>query len=357
MKNLFVTLLMLVPASLMAQDDDLYFVPEKPVAKVIKETSANKYSVNNNNKSEIVDYHSSSRNEDEYNRMYDFGGDSQNAGSYDENDESEYAPEDDYTYSRRILRFRSPRVGLVVSSPFYWDLVYTYGAYDYVYDSFYDPFYWGYGWRYGWSWGPWNSWYGPIWGWSSPHHWYHWGCGPLWGGGFHGHHYFTPYKHYRRGTFTNRYGSGERIRTGANRNRSSVLASNNSSWRLGSAEPQSRNRTSVRGTNSRTQQSEGAYTRYQRSRSSSSNTYRGQSTTRSQRSSEYTRPSSSRYNSENNSNSTSTRSSSRSSNVTPSRSSSSSSRSSFSSGASRSGSFGGGGVSRGGGGVSRGGRR
>ena len=73
MKNLFVTLLMLVPASLMAQDDDLYFVPEKPVAKVIKETSANKYSVDNKNKSEIVDYHSSSRNEDEYNRMYDFG--------------------------------------------------------------------------------------------------------------------------------------------------------------------------------------------------------------------------------------------------------------------------------------------
>ena len=143
MKNLFVTLLMLVPASLMAQDDDLYFVPEKPAAKVVKETSASKYSVDDNKKDDIVDYHSSSRNEDEYNRMYNFGGDSQNAGSYDEKDEQEYAPEDDYAYSRRILRFRSPRVGLIVSSPFYWDLVYTYGAYDYIYDSFYDPFYWG----------------------------------------------------------------------------------------------------------------------------------------------------------------------------------------------------------------------
>mgnify|MGYP003291462783 CR=1 FL=1 len=34
---------------------------------------------------------------------------------------------------------------------------------------------------------------------------------------------------HKKVTFTNRYGSGERIRTGANRNRSSVLASNNSS--------------------------------------------------------------------------------------------------------------------------------
>ena len=361
MKNLLFLLMMAVSTTMMAQDDDLYFVPEKPSAKVVNKTSLKECSANDNKGNDIIDYHSSSRSEDEYNRMYNFGGDSQNAGSYDEDNETDYAPEDDYTYSRRILRFRSPRAGLVISSPLYWDIVYTYGAYDYIYDSFYDPFYWGYGWRYGWSWGPWNSWYGPIWGWSSPHHWYHWGCGPLWGGGFHGHHHFTPYKHYKRGTFTNRHGSGERIRTGVNRNRTSVLASRNSSFSLGSAEPQGRNRTTARGGNSRTQQSEGTYTRYQRSRSNDGSNYNTPKSSRTQRSSDYNRPSSSRYNRSGESNSSSrtdvtNRQTSSPTNVSRGQSRPSSSRSSFSSGGSRGGSIGGGSISRGGGG-SRGGRR
>lgn len=371
MKNLLIFILLLVPVSLLAQDDDLYFVPEKPskkaeISKVSPEAGNAKKSV------EFVDYHSSSRNEDEYNRMYSYSNDTQSTGSttteggYEE--DGSYDSEDDYTYSRRILRFRSPRAGLIVSSPLYWDLVYDYGVYDYVYDSYYDPFYWGFGWRYGWSWGPWNSWYGPIWGWSAPHHWHHWGCGPLWGHGFHGHHHHpAPYKHYKRGTFTNRHGSGERIRTGVNSRRTSsqsgnLLASRNRSFRIGdSTTPQERVRSS-RGSG-RTGNTEGTYTRYQRSRSSASGTYKGQPQSRSQRSSEYDRPSSSRYNRSSSTSSSkessvrSSRSSSRSSSYSSGRSGSSSSRSSSfrPGGSSRSGGSFGGGGSRGGG--SRGGRR
>lgn len=361
MKNLIITLLLLIPVLSKAQDDDLYFIPEKPVTRTVDKAKTN------SENHEIIDYHSSSRNEDEYNRMYSFSGDDQNAGSADtvNVEEDNFEDKDDYEYSRRILRFRSPRIGMIVSSPLYWDMVYTYGAYDYIYDTYYDPFYWGYGWGYAWSWGPWHSWYGPIWGWSPPHHWYHWGCGPLWSSHL-GHHHFTPYKHYKRGTFTNRHGLGERIRTGVNNNRISshgrdMLASSNPN-----SNTQNRIRSSSRN-NYRDNNTEGTYSRYQRSRSGE-NTYRGQSETNSKRSSTYTRPSSSRYRGTNNTSgqtqnreSTTSRSSSRTSTRSTSssqeRRSTTTGRSSFGSGNSRSSGTFGGGSGRSGGGGSRGGRR
>lgn len=350
MKNLLFALL-LVPHSLVAQDDDLYFVPERPKTKVVESKFDNA----------PVDYKSSSRNEDEYNRMYNYDTDTIDTKHTDINGEEEYIYDDeyDYTYSRRILRFNSPRAGYIISSPFYWDLAYNYGAYDYIYDSYYDPFYWGYGWRYGWSWGPWNSWYGPIWGWTTPHHWHHWGCGPLWSDGFHGHHHHhsVAHKHYKRGTVPNRFSSGERIRTGrTSAIRQSAIASRGSSFRLDSSDPQKQNYNSNRSRRTN-QNSDGTYTRYQRSRTKDANTYRNQSRSRTQRSSEYNRPSSSRVNgtSSDSPNVRTSRSSSRSSSYSSDRSSSSSNRSSsFGSGTSRS-SFGGG-ASRGGG-SSRGGRR
>lgn len=219
--------LVMMPILSMAQDDDLYFTPvkkkkqeEKKEEVVVKNTPRKTFVVETESPAVEV-YTKSSRDEDEYNRRYS-NGDSYPDSS--ENEEAEEADggrdygssEDDYYYSRRILRFRSPRVGIAVSSPLYWDLVYCYGAYDYLYDDYfaYDPFFWGYGWRYGWSWGPWSCWYGPIWGWHSPHHWHYWGCGPMWGGGIH--HGTAPgFTRYNRGTFSNRYGSSDRIRTSA----------------------------------------------------------------------------------------------------------------------------------------------
>lgn len=90
---------------------------------------------------------------------------------------------EDGSCTARIVRFGSPRAGVIVSSPFYWD----------YYDLCYDPFYYGYGspWSWGWSgWYGWGSWYGwrPYysswsWCWGSP--WYDPWYGPCWGGGPH----------------------------------------------------------------------------------------------------------------------------------------------------------------------------
>ncbi|MCM1347150.1 MAG: hypothetical protein NC206_08705, partial [Bacteroides sp.] len=245
---LFAISFAMMPILSMAQDDDLYFTPvkkdkksEKKEEVVVKKTPRTTFVIEAENPTVEV-YTQNSRNEDEYNRRFNNGDSYQNVteNETEETDDRNYDNnEEDYYYSRRILRFRSPRVGIAISSPLYWDLVYNYGAYDYLYDDYYvyDPFFWGYGWGYGWSWGPWSCWYDPIWGWHSPHHWNYWGCGPMWGGGIH-HGPATGFTRYNRGTFSNRYGNSNRIRT-------SALANNGS--RSFSTRNMSGNRTSALG--------------------------------------------------------------------------------------------------------------
>lgn len=382
MRSLVFFALLLMPTIMMAQDDDLYFVPEKPVKQ--SERTVRQYAepgeVENLTSEEVV-YGNSKRDEDEYNRMYSYSGSSQNAGGADYADSDTldadmYDDSEDFEYSRRIVRFRSPRIGLALSSPFYWDLVYSYGAYDYLYDSYYyDPFFWGYGWNYGWAWGPWDSWYGPIWGWYHVHHCHYWGCGPMWVGN-----YYPSYRQQNRGTFNNRIGRGDRIRTSA------LASSGRSSFgEIGSGRSSALSRGNTllsqnrvgRGTrNSTRSSSESSYSRYQRTRTSEATRFNERNTNE-QRSSNYNRPSSTRTTStrnstvnRTNSSRTNTRTSesnavrNRNSNTNSSRSSysSGSNRSSYSSGSSRSSfSSGSSGVSRGGGfsggGGSRGGRR
>ena len=179
----------------------------------------------------VVDYNSNRRSEDEYNRRYVNGAyqgaigqqgndtlearingvDSDDADSkYDMDD-----PELDYRFSRRIVRFHSPRL-YALASPYYWDLYYDYGAWDYLYAP-YDPWYYHWGWSYGWSWGPWDCWYGSIWGWHHPYAWAYWGWGPGW-------HYSYPVHHvtYARNVMPRQFNSprghmnaGNRIRTNA----------------------------------------------------------------------------------------------------------------------------------------------
>lgn len=381
MRSLVFFALLLMPTIMMAQDDDLYFVPEKPVKQ--SERGVRQYAepgeVENLASEEVV-YGNSKRDEDEYNRMYSYSGSSQNAGGADYADTDTldadmYDDSEDFEYSRRIVRFRSPRIGLALSSPFYWDLVYSYGAYDYLYDSYYyDPFFWGYGWNYGWSWGPWDSWYGPIWGWHHVHHCHYWGCGPMWVGN-----YYPSYRQQNRGTFNNRIGRGDRIRTSAlsSTGRSSFgeIGSGRSSALGRGNTLLSQNRVG-RGTRNTTRSSsESTYSRYQRTRTREATRFNDR--TSEQRSSNYNRPSSTRTtNTRNstvnrsNSSRTNTRTSesnavrNRNTNTNSSRSnySSGSSRSSYSSGSSRSSfSSGSSGMSRGGGfsggGGSRGGRR
>ncbi len=186
--------------SISAQDDDdLYFTPSRKKAKT--EVQAPVYaqpgtvSVVPTEKPQVEVYNNNSRSDDEYNRRdknqnvaWQTGGSAEDSVSYDSSDAiSRYDlndPELDFAYSRRLLRFHSPSIGIALSSPYYWDLVYGYGVYDYFYDPFYydyyDPFFWNYGWGYGYAWGPWNSWYGPFWGWNHPYHWSYWGIGPTW---------------------------------------------------------------------------------------------------------------------------------------------------------------------------------
>lgn len=197
MKRLLTLALAIVPLLSMAQDD-MYFTPSKK-DKVKKETVRLESSVTNAPRPEVVDYHSNRRSDDDYNRRYSYSGDRQNAGGADV--DSTYAgdydmedPEIDYRFSRRLIRFHSPRY-YALTSPYYWDLMYSYGAWDYLYDP-YDPWYWSYGWGYGWSWGPWDCWYGGIWGYHHYNHWAYWGWGPGWGHyhGFGGHYVGNSYR-------------------------------------------------------------------------------------------------------------------------------------------------------------------
>lgn len=209
MKRFLILTLVALPLLVMAQDD-LYFTASKKKKKEKEKQTEQREWTDLRAKTPVlvapvptVDYNSNKRSEDEYNRRYTYGGDYQNAGrlyaddsmaaridtvagyygddrgGYDMND-----PELDYRFSRRLVRFHNPRL-YALASPYYWDLYYGYGAWDYLYAP-YDPWYWHYGWGYGWSWGPWDCWYGGIWGWHHPHAWAYWGCGPGWGRPLHG---------------------------------------------------------------------------------------------------------------------------------------------------------------------------
>ena len=402
MKRFLTLALVMLPLLGMAQDD-LYFTSSKKA----KEAAQKKAATTMRAKTEVVvpptvvDYHSSTRSEDEYNRRYVYSGEYQNAGGYYADDSlaaridtvsGYYAdtdadmgydmddPELDYRYSRRLVRVHNPRL-YALASPYYWDLYYGYGAWDYLYDP-YDPWYWHYGWGYGWSWGPWDCWYGGIWGWHHPYAWSYWGWGPGWGGYSHVgvHHGYV--RNYTPPEFNSSRGhmaSGSRIRTNAlggrlTNSRTSALngrtmAVNSRTSAVGTRTGMQDNRTTtMRGTR-------GSYTDYANARSGRSsasvnegartqnyNRMREGANQRSSaiRSNNGYQPSRS-YSNQNSSsrtstynNNTSTRTSSNSS-YTPSTTRSSSSGGSFGGGGSYGGGSRGGGGGFGGGGGSRGG--
>lgn len=196
MKRLLTFIFVLLPLFSFAQDD-MYFTSSKKAKKAVREVVEDvRAKTETVEEPVLVDYNSSNRSDDEYNRRYVYGGDFQNAGGLADDSlaaridtvagsESDASllemddPEVDFRFSRRIVRFHNPRL-YALASPYYWDLYYVYGAWDYLYDP-YDPWYWHYGWSYGWTWGPWDCWYGGIWGWHRPCAWSYWGWGPSWG--------------------------------------------------------------------------------------------------------------------------------------------------------------------------------
>ena len=275
-KKLFWTLglALITSLSMQAQDDDLYFTPSK---KKSQDMNATVTSVRSNQQSATTQssrpalavYNNNSRDEDEYNRRdINYAGAWQTGGGAEEDSlvarvdtvyvtsPDMYDPETDFIYSRRLLRFHSPRFGFALSSPYYWNLVYGYGVYNYLYDPFYwdlyDPFYWDYGWGYGWSWHPW---YSSFYGWHSPYYaWNYWGVGPYWHGGTY---YANRFSNSRnRGTFSeNRYAGGTVGRSSAvaaaNGTRNSFSSRTENAIRTSAARTNVNTRTNVASSNNR----------------------------------------------------------------------------------------------------------
>lgn len=162
MKRLVLLLLSLVPFYMVAQYNDIYFVPVKE-KKGIVPSSARENS--------FVDIDNFSYNPEGCDVEEDY---------YDE-DAYEYYDEDDYRYSTRIIRFRNPR--RLVCSPIYWDLRYNCGMDDWliyddgyylnVYPTYNNPaYYWSYSsWAFNDYW-TWNAWHDPYCHWNS-HYWGH----------------------------------------------------------------------------------------------------------------------------------------------------------------------------------------
>ena len=159
-----------------AQDDDVYFVPSKSSKTSQKDRSnfssqAERIPVEASNTYDNL-YEMSDRDIDAYNRRYAVTDSIDAADDYAEDNE-------EGTYTRRLVRFHSPTVGVYVSSPYY-DVVADYYWYDpwftpWYYSPFYGPNYawtwspWAYDWYWGWGWHTW--WYDP-WHYHHHHHWY-----------------------------------------------------------------------------------------------------------------------------------------------------------------------------------------
>ncbi len=378
MRQFLLFLMLFLPLGLMAQVDDMYFVPKKKKAKEV-ETKDNEF-VTTQERIQAVQL--PERDEDEYNRRPAVADSEYNDDEYSDEEEYQEADEEtaDYYYSSRIVRFHSPR-RVIVSSPWYWDVVYTSDIDNWVlYDDgiywelypVYTPWYHAsWSWSWGWPYHPWGHY--DCWGhWHTPHYWWH--------GGHHGHYHphfgghFAGGGHYRDGRIppiTNMRGGtsiarGTTIERGSGARRGEFseggIAQSGNRGTISNSRNRGNNRTGTSVERTTTVRRGDAS---KRTNVGSSDATRGQNRTNyrgvsgeqrpkrtavregnSKREKTYDRPSS-------------TRTTTRSSKVERSSSSnnrSSSSRSSFSSGSSRS-SFGSGGGSRSGGGGSRGGGR
>lgn len=202
-KILLLLVLLTVPFMGYSQVDDMYFVPRKETKTQAENAVAVEEQVQatvsaaetEEEYDETVTYATGElRDVDEYNRRDTWYNDSLVAQADDEEEgyvaDSEEETGEDYHYSKRILRFCAPTVGVVVSSPLYWDLcygpnsiywdVYVDGIYAYAFPSCWSSLYWGmyypysWGWSLYWGWGnPWYAgWYNPWWYgayWHRPH--------------------------------------------------------------------------------------------------------------------------------------------------------------------------------------------
>lgn len=205
---LFSLVLAAIPFFGFAQmDDDMYFVPKKTTKEQPKKnavTSADKPSDTPVSSgisyvpATTADYSGgTTRDIDEYNRRDRWTEDVETEAEDDSMTAAEpiQDPEEAYQYSKRILRFNTPTIGVAVSSPLYWDLrygpnsiywdVYDDGFYAYAYPTTWNSLYWGPSFSVSWGWGGYN----PYWGWGRP--WY-----DPWYAGWHNPWYHGPHWHH-----------------------------------------------------------------------------------------------------------------------------------------------------------------
>lgn len=271
MKNIaLVSLLMAcLPFLAMAQssNDDLYFIPKKKTEKNTTVTTNTSTTVSNPGTTVVVkNVKGNIRDVDEYNRRYTSRDNTftmDNDTLYIEekpyNERGEWVngfegSQDDYEYAMRIVRFRNPRYAIPVSSPLYWDVVYSLpswdwnvfddGYYAYVFPTYTNRLWWD--WRFDYSWGwnrPWyyGSWYSPYWFgggywassfWGYHHHWHHhhmphFAWGGYWGKphGWNGSSARNPGIH--AGRYNSNFRGGNVAANGLNR-RTAVTSSRNS---------------------------------------------------------------------------------------------------------------------------------
>ena len=229
----------MLPLSMVAQDDDLYFVPKKKSAEKVTD---------NYGMPSGVYYSGSDRSIDEYNRRTKsrvevIGNDSTANDIIDFSAEKGAYPNDsvsgeDFKITKEMSRFddyrladnaafwagyEAGRYDWAWHSPWYYS---RYGWYDPWYYGrwgWYDPWYYGYGWY-----SPWySSWYSPYYyGWYDPWYYGYGWHGPYYygwyGGGSVGHHYAntigagtirrdgSTYSGYRRTGSSSRYSNGNR---------------------------------------------------------------------------------------------------------------------------------------------------
>lgn len=233
MRQFLIFLMLLLPLGLTAQVDDMYFVPKKKKTQEVETRDNTNVLITTQER--IGTTRLTERDEDEYNRRpsaaateseyYDEEG-----VEYSEDDYQESGDDVEYFYSSRIVRFHSPH-RVIVSSPWYWDVVYTSDIDNWVlYD---DGIYWEFypvytpwyhaSWSWNWGW-PCHSWaYYSGWGhWHTPHYWWHSGHYGHYHPHFGGH--FAGSGHYRDGRIppiTNMRG-GTGIAHGTNIERGSV---------------------------------------------------------------------------------------------------------------------------------------
>lgn len=179
MKKIAFIALLALPITLIAQVNDMFYVPKKEikqknVERVLSANEETEWDYENN---------TNTRDVDEYNRRGTATINAENVemllqenNVYEYDDEME---ESDYNYSTRIVRFHNPKT-VIVSSPLYWDVypsAYYYDYYDYYWD-------WDWNWNLGWGFNNWQFSLGCHWP-TYSHHWY--------GGHSHHHHHHTAY--------------------------------------------------------------------------------------------------------------------------------------------------------------------